>query len=202
MPQSVEFLIAIMISGSNILAQVLYQDQSKVQLIRDVTCPNRKCRGEKCVYLTSFEEINKNTYQCKQCRACSHVLKNPFKDQKPCVTLFGWTYCFRKKTKPDFQKEKLSPLMRQCISQSILSSTKADAANNELVQKEQRYYQIWNNRVTLLLSVLLQHKITFLSIFQTFLQVQHALLQSTQYNLQCPTREKSGFWTLVLIQEF
>ena len=84
---------------SNFLAQVLYQDQSIVEIIGDVTCPNKKCRGEKSVYITSFEEINKSTYQCKQCKACSRVLNIPFKDQEPCVTLFGWTYCFRKKNK-------------------------------------------------------------------------------------------------------
>ena len=131
-----ELLIAIMTSDSNILAQVLYHDQSIVELIGDVICPNRKCRGEKCVYITSFEEINKSTYECKQCKACSHVLNIPFKDQKPCVTLFGWTYCFRKKSKLDYQKEKLSPLMRQYIRQSKLSTTKADEANNEPVPKK------------------------------------------------------------------
>ena len=72
--QSVEFLITIMISDPNILAQVLYQDQSIAQTVGDVICPNKQCRGGKCVYLTSLEKINKNTYQCKQCRACSHVL--------------------------------------------------------------------------------------------------------------------------------
>ena len=130
------FLIVIMTFDSNNLAQVLYQDQSIVQFIGDVICPNKKCRGEKCVYLTSFAEINKSTYQCKQCKACSHVLNIPFKDQKPCVTLFGWTYCFRKKTKLEYQKEKLSPLMKQCISQSKLSTTKAEEAKNEPVQKK------------------------------------------------------------------
>ena len=115
--QSVEFLIAIMTSHPNILAQVLYQDQSTVELIGDVICSKRKCRGEKTVYLTSCEEINKSTYQCKQCKACSHVLNISFKDQKPCLILFGWSYCFRKKTKSDYQKKKLSPLMQQCISQ-------------------------------------------------------------------------------------
>ena len=40
-----------------------------------------------------------------------------------------------------------------------------------LLRKRQRYYHIWNNRVMLLLSVLLQHILTFLSIFQTFLQL-------------------------------
>ena len=116
---------------SNILAQVLYQDQSIVELIGDVICPNNKFRVEKSVYITSFEEINKSTYQCKQCKACSHVLNIPFNDQKPCVTLPRWTYCFRKKTKLDYQKEKLSPLMQQSIRQSKLSTTKAEEANNE-----------------------------------------------------------------------
>ena len=49
-PQSVKFLISILTSDSNILAHVLYQDQSIVQLIGDVNCPNKKCRGGKCVY--------------------------------------------------------------------------------------------------------------------------------------------------------
>ena len=102
-----------MTCDKNILAQVLYQDQSIVDLIGHVNCSNKKCRGEKCVYLTSFEEINKNTYEYKQCKACSHLLKIPFKDQKPHVTLFGWTHCFIKKTKLDDQKKKLPPLMRQ-----------------------------------------------------------------------------------------
>ena len=40
-----------------------------------------------------------------------------------------------------------------------------------LLQKRQRYYHIWNNRVTLQLAVLLQYKLTFLFIFQTFLKL-------------------------------
>ena len=125
-----------MTSDSNILAQVHYQDQSTVELIADVICWNNKWGGEKCVDLTSFDEINKSTYQYKQCKACSHVLNVPFKDQKPRVTLFGWTYCFRKKTKSDYQKEKLSPLMRQYIHQSKLSTTKAVEANIEPVPEK------------------------------------------------------------------
>ena len=136
-----EFLTAIMTFDANILAQVLYQDQSTAELIGYVICSNKKCRGEKCVYLTSFEEINKSTYQCKQCKACSHVLNIPFKDQKPFVTFFGWTYCFRKKTKSDYQKEKLSPLMQQCVSQSKLSTTKAEEANIESAPKKAKILQ-------------------------------------------------------------
>ena len=127
-----------MTSDSNILAQVLYQDHNIVELIGDAISPNKKCRGEKSAYITSFEGINKSTYECKQCKGCIHVLNVPFKDQKPCVTLFCWTYCFRKKKKLDYQKEKLSPLMRQFINQSILSTTKAEEANNEPSPKKSK----------------------------------------------------------------
>ena len=138
MPQSVKFQITIMTFDSNILIQVLYQDQSIVELIGDVICPNKNCRGEKCVYLTSFEEINKNTYQCKQCKPCSHVLNIPFKDQKPCVTLFGRTYCFTKIANLDYQKKKLSPLMQQYIHQSKLYTTKQRKLILNLFQKRPR----------------------------------------------------------------
>ena len=151
---------------SIIPAQVLYQDQSIVELIGDVICPNKKSRGEKSVYITSFEEINRSTYQYKQCKA----FNIPFKDQKPCVTLFGGTYCFRKKTKLDYQKEKLSPLMQQCINQNSPRQKQRKLIMN-LLQKKKRYYHKWNNSVTLLLAVLLQHKFTFLFTFQTFLQL-------------------------------
>ena len=68
-----------MTSDSNNVAQVLYLDQSTVELFGDVICSNKNCRGEKCVNSKSFEEINKSTYQCKQCRACSHVLNIPLR---------------------------------------------------------------------------------------------------------------------------
>ena len=41
-----------------------------------------------------------------------------------------------------------------------------------LFHKRQKKYLIWNNLVTLLLAVLLQHKITFLFIFQTFIKLK------------------------------
>ena len=43
LPQSVEFVTAIMKSDSNILAHVLYEDQRIVELIGDVFCPNKNC---------------------------------------------------------------------------------------------------------------------------------------------------------------
>ena len=86
---SVKFLRAIRTYDSNIPAHVLYQNESIVELIADVICRKKKCGEENCVYLTSFEEINRSTYEFKQCKACSHVLNIPFNDQKPCVALFG-----------------------------------------------------------------------------------------------------------------
>ena len=172
-----------------------------MELIGHVICTNEKCRGEKSVYITSFEEINKSICQCKQCKACSHVLNIPFKGQKPCVTLFGWTYCFRKKTKLDYQKEELSPLMQQCISQSKLSTTKAEEANNELAPKKGKYITI-NGIIVSRSYWLFYHNINLLSssFFKLFYKLKHALLQSTQCILQSSTTEHSGFWTLFLIQ--
>ena len=40
-----------------------------------------------------------------------------------------------------------------------------------LLQKRQRFYHIWNIRITLLLAALLQHKFNFLFIFQTFVKL-------------------------------
>ena len=58
----------------------------------DVYCPTG--RNEKCGYIST----NKTTssYDCKNCKACCHVLNFPFKDQKPTVMLFGGddTRCF------------------------------------------------------------------------------------------------------------
>ena len=66
---------------------------NKVQKnIEDEYCP--LCRNEKCAYIST----NKMTsfYECKNNKACCHVLNIPFKDQKPTIMLFGGdgTHCF------------------------------------------------------------------------------------------------------------
>ena len=70
----------------------------------DVYCPT--CRTENCIYIS----INKTTsfYDCKKCKVCCHVLKNPCKSQKPTIILFGGdsTHCFAIKTSDDSEKEK------------------------------------------------------------------------------------------------
>ena len=60
-----------------------------IKTIGDVYCPT--C--PKCVYIST----NKATsfYDCKKCKACWHVLKFLFKDQKPIIMLFigDGTHC-------------------------------------------------------------------------------------------------------------
>ena len=162
-------MIEILTFDSNILAQVFYQDQGIVKLIGDVICPKKKYRTEKCPYLTSFKEINKITYDCKECKACSHLLNILLRHQKPCVTLFGWTYCFRKKTNLDYQKENFSSLMRTYIRPSKLSTTKAEEAYKDPVPKNAKIilYMEYSFH-TFLTDVFLQNKFTFLFIFKFF----------------------------------
>ena len=60
----------------------------------------------------------------------------PFKDQEHVLPSLVGPTALEKKTKMDYQKEKLSPLRQQCISQSKLSTTKAEEANNEPAPKK------------------------------------------------------------------
>ena len=89
-------------------------DDKVREIIGDVYCPT--CRNEKCVYIST----NKTTsfYDCKKCKACCHVLKIPFKDQKPTIMLFGGdgTHCFARNTSLDY--EKPSPFSKKFLHQS------------------------------------------------------------------------------------
>ena len=88
--------------------------------------------------------------------------------------------------------------MQQCISQSNLSTTKAEEANNETVPKKQRYYHIWNNSVTLLLVILLQHKFTFRFNFENFSTTDNTLFNNQHnaiYSLQQRNTVVFGLWS-------
>ena len=97
----------------------LFVNNKVQETIKDVYCPTR--RNEKCVYNSN----NKATsfYDCKKCKACCHVLKIPFKDQKPTIMLFGvdGLHCFAQKTSRDYEKEKPFPILKKflCQSQSL-----------------------------------------------------------------------------------
>ena len=66
-------------------------DNKVRETIRDVYCPT--CRNEKCVYISTKKTTG--FYDCKNCKACCHVLIIPFKDQKLTINLFGedGTHC-------------------------------------------------------------------------------------------------------------
>ena len=95
------------------------------KFIGDVYCPI--CRNEKCVY----NSTNKTTsfYDCKNYKACCHVLNIPFKDQKPTTMLFGGngTHCFARKMSSDY--EKPSPFLKNFLRQSQPSTYEPEAKN-------------------------------------------------------------------------
>ncbi len=63
-----------------------------------------------------------------------------------------------------------------------------------LLRKMRRYHHIWNNSVTLLLAVLLQHKFTFLLFFKTFLQL--TTLSFTNETMQFTASNNGTQWIL------
>ena len=94
----------------------LYLDNKVQKTIGDVYCPTS--RNEKYYFSTNKTT---NFYDCKKCKACYHVLKFPFKDQKPTIMLFGGdgTHCFARKTSRDYGKEKPSPFLKKFLRQSV-----------------------------------------------------------------------------------
>ena len=62
----------------------------------------------------------------KKCKACTHVLNVPFKDEKSTTMLFSvdGTHCFAKKTCRDYEKEKPSPFLKKLLDQSEPSASK------------------------------------------------------------------------------
>ena len=67
-----------------------------------------------------------------------------------------------------------------------------------LFQKKQRFYHIWNNSVTLLLVVLLQHEFTFRFNFQNFSPTDNTLFYNQHnaiYSLQQRNTVDFGIWS-------
>ena len=81
-------------------------DNKVQEAIGGVYCPI--CRNEKCVYLSTMK--TSSFYDCRKCKASSHVLNIPFKDQKPTFMLFGvdGTHYFARKMSCEFEKETIS----------------------------------------------------------------------------------------------
>ena len=89
-------------------------DNKVQETIGDVYCPT--CRNEKCVDIST--KTTTSFYDCKNCKACCHVLNIPFKDQKPTIMLFGGdrTLCFADNSSRDY--EKPSPFSKKFLRQS------------------------------------------------------------------------------------
>ena len=106
-------------------------DKKLRETIGDVYCPT--CRNEKCVYIST----NKTTsfYDCEKCKACRHVLKNPFNDQKRTIMLFGGdgTHCFARKTSRDYEKEKPSQFLKKFLRQSDPSTSESEPKKAEVI---------------------------------------------------------------------
>ena len=88
---------------------------------------------KKCVYIST----NKTTsfYDCKNCKACCHVLNMPFKDQKQTIMLFDGdgTHCFARKTSRDYEKEKPSPFLKKFLRQSQPSTSEPEPKKVEVI---------------------------------------------------------------------
>ena len=97
-------------------------DDKVQETIDDVYCPT--CRNEKCVYISTKKTTSLNN--CKKCKACCHVSKIPFKDQKPTTMLFGGdgTHCFARKTSRDYEIGKPSQFLMNFLRQSPKIRTK------------------------------------------------------------------------------
>ena len=119
-----QFLLNVPFQSPKYRKKDLCVDNKVREIIGDVYCPT--CRNEKCVYLST----NKTTsfYDCKKCKACCHVLNNPFKDQKPTIMLFGGdgTHCFARKTSRHYEKGKPSPFLKNFLRQSLPSTSERE----------------------------------------------------------------------------
>ena len=104
-------------------------DNKVQETLGDVYCP--RFRNEKFVYISTNETTK--FYDSKKCKACCNVLNVPFKGQKPTIVLFGadGTHCFAKKTRRDYEKEKLSPILEKFFCQSQPSTSEPEPRNDK-----------------------------------------------------------------------
>ena len=75
----VTFLRAITMSGA--FTPNCGYDNSTINLIGDVYCPNSKCLGKLCLHKKTFQSLGRSDYQCPQCapvcvRCAIFLLKN------------------------------------------------------------------------------------------------------------------------------
>ena len=113
----------------NIDKKELRVDNKKQWTVGDVYCPTS--RNEECVWISTNERTS--FYDCKNCKACCHVLKIPFMDKKPIFMLFGGdgTHWFARKTSRDYEKEKPSQFSKKIFRHSQLSTSEPETKETE-----------------------------------------------------------------------
>ena len=56
-------------------------DNSSINLIGHVFCPNTKCLGKICLQKKFFQSLGRSNYQCPQCGSVCQLRNIPFEDQ-------------------------------------------------------------------------------------------------------------------------
>ena len=150
-----QFLVNVPFQSTKHRKKKLCVDNKVQETIGDVYCPT--CRNEKCVY----NSTNKTSSfcHCKKCKACCHVSKFPFNDQKLTIMLFcgDGTHCLARKTSRDYEKQKAS-----------LFWGNFSANHSHLHQKRLNWVQIGNKLVRSLLADDLSHIFNFQIILFNF----------------------------------
>ena len=73
-------------------------DNSAINIIGDVYCPNTKFLGKFCLHKKTFQSLGRSDYQCLQCGSVYQVRNIPFEDQTNsffCRLVQGFTFLKR-----------------------------------------------------------------------------------------------------------
>ena len=130
-----QLLLIVPFQSTKFRKKELCVDNKVQETIGDVYCPT--WWNEKFVYISTKKTTS--FYDCKQCKAFCHVLKFPFKDQKPTNMLFGGVviHCC---TSRDCEKEKSFPFLMKFLCQSQPSTFEPE-------RKKEKIFHLWHNRV-------------------------------------------------------
>ena len=105
------------------------QKKSIEDVIRDIYCPTRS--NESCVHLSTSN--NSCFYECKKCKACSHLPKIPSKDQKQTIFVWWWWYIlvFKKNESQLWKKKKSTSIFGEVSPPITISHTQTWAKNSK-----------------------------------------------------------------------
>ena len=153
-----------------------------IKTIGSVYCPT--CRNENCVDISTNKKTRLS--DCKKREACCHVLKIPFKGQKPTIMLFGGdgTHCLHESR------------LRKAISFFVEFSPPITVSRTE---KGLERVQIRKKRILFLLADDLSNILIFqIILFNFSLQLTYTQLTQNHHDLLGLQRRNpvdSRFWT-------